>query len=137
MPPILPFIPAILGVADAGISIAEANKKPNTPTPTPVTTIPGSPTSIISTGGTPGASPSGGGILDQLFGGHNTLTPAANPTATISSNSGGSPPQGRGPNPISTPHGGTGGTGGTGAGVGPLPWLHQTSGAQPGTPGAT
>jgi hypothetical protein len=124
-------IPIIASVIGVGTGIYDATKKPNTPTPAPVTTIPGSPTSIISTGGTPGAQGAGGSpFLDQLLTGNG-------PTGTAPTRASAGPPNltgltsgGSGPKSAVPPAGIAGGGG-------VLPWLKGIGGGiQPGTPGA-
>jgi hypothetical protein len=129
MPPVIPFIPAILTAASTGLGIYDATKKPNTPNPTPVTTIPGSPTSIIGTGGTPGASASGTSpFLDQILTGKGATgtTPTGASSGVATGVGGGGAKSAAPPAAIA---------GGGGGDV--LPWLKNAgTGFQPGTPGA-
>ena len=133
MPPLLPFaglIGDVLGTGLTGLGMYEATKGPKTPSPSPVTTIPGSPTSIIGTGGTPGASASGTSpFLDQILTGKGaTGTTPTGASSGVATGVGGGGAKSAAP-PVAIAGGGGGDV---------LPWLKNAgTGFQPGTPGAS
>lgn len=123
MPPLLAALPILFGASELGLGIANSTK--GAPKAPPVTTIPGSPTSIVQGGaGLPSNS-----VLGQIVGSAGGKAPSA--PAVPSSIGGGAMGGGRSASPPAAISGG--------GSLSALPWLTGASSApaaSPGTPGA-
>lgn len=134
MPPVLAFLPALIGAAGIGLEASQDTKK--APTAAPDMNIPGSPLTTIENSPTGGSAPtglSGSNLLSQIISGKpSAATPAA--TSAVTGSVGGSV-GGTGAGRAVTPPASIGGGSGSDS---VLPWLQSLTGAgaSPGTPGA-